>query len=109
MTTVLRPRPAPGAVAAVVILALTVDMFLYGSLVPLVPVLPAVGGSPRRAGALFAAYAIALLVVTPLIGRWVDRVGPRAPMLAGLLGLAVATVLFGATVELGGYPAACSC
>ena len=93
----------PGAAAAVVILALAVDMFLYGSLVPLVPLLPAVGGSPGAAGALFAAYAIALLVVTPLIGRWVDRVGPRTPMLSGLLGLAAATVLFAATVELGGF------
>ena len=39
----------PGAAAAVVILAVAVDMFLYGSLVPLVPVLPAVDGSPSAA------------------------------------------------------------
>jgi DHA1 family solute carrier family 18 vesicular amine transporter 1/2 len=92
----------PGAAAAVVLLAIVVDMFLYGSLVPLVPELPAVAGSPGAAGALFAAYAVALLVLTPLVGRWVDRVGPRTPMLAGLLGLAAATVLFAAAVELPG-------
>jgi DHA1 family solute carrier family 18 vesicular amine transporter 1/2 len=92
----------PVAAAAVVILAVAVDMFLYGSLVPLVPVLPAVDGSPGAAGALFAAYAIGLLVVIPVAGRWVDRVGPRAPMLAGLLVMAVATALFAATVELDG-------
>jgi DHA1 family solute carrier family 18 vesicular amine transporter 1/2 len=92
----------PVAAAAVVILAVAVDMFLYGSLVPLVPVLPAVDGSPGAAGALFAAYAIGLLVVIPVAGRWVDRVGSRAPMLAGLLVMAVATALFAATVELDG-------
>jgi MFS transporter, DHA1 family, solute carrier family 18 (vesicular amine transporter), member 1/2 len=49
-----------------------------------------------------AAIAVVTLVCTPLVGRWVDRAGPRAPMLAGLLGLAVATVLFAAVADLGG-------
>jgi MFS transporter, DHA1 family, solute carrier family 18 (vesicular amine transporter), member 1/2 len=95
-------RTRPGVAIAVVALAITVDTFLYGSLVPLVPKLPAVAGSPGAAGALFAAYAIALLVGTPLVGRWVDRVGPRAPMLAGLVGLAVSTALFAAVADMGG-------
>lgn len=92
----------PGAAVAVTILALGVDMFLYGSLVPLLPDLPAVSGSPGAAGALFAAYAVAMLAATPLIGRWVDRAGPRTPMLAGLLGLAAATGLFAAAIDLTG-------
>ncbi|MHA6631920.1 MFS transporter [Pseudonocardia sichuanensis] len=93
-----RPRVA----VAVVSLALAVDMFLYGSLVPLLPVLPAVAGSPGAAGALFAVYAVAMLVAIPLVGRWVDRSGPRAPLLAGLLALAAATALFAAAVETPG-------
>jgi MFS transporter, DHA1 family, solute carrier family 18 (vesicular amine transporter), member 1/2 len=95
-------RTRPAAAATVVLVAIAVDMFLYGSLVPLVPELPAVAGSPVAAGILFAAYSMALLVVTPVAGHWVDRVGPRAPMLAGLLGLAAATALFGTTVDVAG-------
>ena len=78
----------PRAAVAVVTLALVVDMFLYGSLVPLLPELPAVAGSSGAAGLLFAAYAVAMLVATPVVGRWVDRSGPRAPLLAGLIALA---------------------
>ena len=84
----------PGAAVTVTAVALGVDMFLYGSLVPLLPLLPAVAGSPSASGVLFAVYALALLAATPLVGVWVDRAGPRAPMLAGLAGLAAATVLF---------------
>ncbi|MEN8652511.1 MFS transporter [Streptomyces sp. 21So2-11] len=92
----------PGAAVAVTAIALGVDMFLYGSIVPLLPGLPAVHGSPFIAGALFAVYAVALLGATPFIGVWVDRSGPRAPMLAGLVGLAAATVLFAASIDVAG-------
>lgn len=100
MTTTATTRP--GAATAVTTVALVVDMFLYGSLVPLLPSLPAVAGSPAAAGLLFAAYAVAMVVATPLIGRWVDRSGPRAPMLAGLVGLAAATVLFAVAIDTPG-------
>jgi MFS family permease len=92
----------PRAAVAVVTLALAVDMFLYGSLVPLLPVLPAVAGSAGAAGLLFAAYAVAMLVAIPVVGRWVDRSGPRAPLLAGLLALAAATALFAAVIDVPG-------
>ncbi|WP_405503025.1 MFS transporter [Streptomyces niveus] len=92
----------PGAAVAVTAIALGVDMFLYGSIVPLLPDLPAVHGSAFIAGALFAVYAVALLGATPFIGVWVDRSGPRAPMLAGLVGLAAATVLFAASIDVAG-------
>jgi DHA1 family solute carrier family 18 vesicular amine transporter 1/2 len=95
-------RTRPGAATAVTAIALGVDMFLYGSLVPLLPDLPAVAGSPAAAGLLFAAYAIAMVIATPLVGRWVDRSGPRAPMLAGLVGLAVATAVFALAVDIPG-------
>ncbi|MER5770824.1 MFS transporter [Streptomyces sp. NPDC001985] len=97
--TETRTGTRPGAAVAVTALALGVDMFLYGSIVPLLPDLPAVGGSPLVAGLLFAVYALALLAATPFVGVWVDRRGPRAPMLAGLSGLAAATVLFAAAVD----------
>ncbi|SER48392.1 Predicted arabinose efflux permease, MFS family [Streptomyces sp. yr375] len=100
--TELRSGTRPGAAVAVTALALGVDMFLYGSIVPLLPTLPAVDGSPLIAGLLFAVYAFALLAATPFVGVWVDRRGPRAPMLVGLLGLAAATVLFASAVDIDG-------
>ena len=36
-------------------------------------------------GALFASYAAAFIVATPLVGAWIDRVGIRTPMLAGIV------------------------
>ena len=97
-----RAPTRPGAAVAVVTLALAVDMFLYGSLVPLLPALPAVAGSAGAAGLLFGAYAVGMLVATPVVGRWVDRSGPRAPLLAGLIALAAATVLFAVVVDIPG-------
>jgi MFS family permease len=84
----------PKAAVAVTVIALGVDMFLYGSIVPILPKLPAVNGSAFISGLLFTSYAVALLVATPFVGVWVDRAGPRPAMLAGLVGLAVTTVLF---------------
>jgi MFS family permease len=97
-----RSPTRPRAAVLVVTLALVVDMFLYGALVPMLPVLPAVAGSAGAAGLLFAAYAAAMLVATPVVGRWVDRSGPRAPLLAGLVALAAATLLFAAVIDVPG-------
>ncbi len=99
------PEPAsakPAAALGVTALALGVDMFLYGALVPLLPTLPAVDGSAIASGALFAAYAIAMLAAIPPVGVWVDRSGPRTPFVAGLVGLAAATVLFALATGAGG-------
>ncbi|SDD10787.1 MFS transporter [Actinokineospora iranica] len=82
-------------------IALAVDLCLYSSLVPLLPALPVVGGSPVLSGALFAVYAVALLAATPLVGAWVDRKGPRVPLLAGLAGTAAATAAFAAATGMG--------
>lgn len=80
----------------VAFVALGVDMLIYGIAVPVLPQFPAVrDGGDAATGLLFAVYAAALIAVTPLAGRWVDRQGPRAALLAGMLVLAGATVLFG--------------
>ena len=90
----------PGAATTVTAIALAVDLFLYSSLVPLLPALPIVSRSPSLSGVLFAVYALALLGATPAVGIWVDRVGPRVPLLAGLLGTAVATAAFAAATGI---------
>src|SRR4051794_19916530 len=78
-------------------------MFVYGLAVPVLPVYAlSLGASPATVGALFAVYAGALTLVTPLVGSWVDRRGPRGPMLVGMLGLAAATLLFAFARGLGG-------
>lgn len=92
----------PGASVLVTAVALGVDMFLYGAVVPLLPSLPAVNGSPVISGALFAVYAAALLACTPFVGVWVGRVGPRRPLLTGLLGVAAATLLFASATGVRG-------
>ncbi|SDS57879.1 MFS transporter [Actinoplanes derwentensis] len=94
--------PRPAAALGVTALALGVDMFLYGALVPILPTLPAVDGSVMASGLLFGAYAIAMLLAIPPVGIWVDRAGPRTPFVAGLAGLAVATLLFALATGLDG-------
>jgi MFS transporter, DHA1 family, solute carrier family 18 (vesicular amine transporter), member 1/2 len=89
------PSTTPRAALAVVFVALSIDLLVYGIAVPVLPRLAAVtDAGPSTAGLLFACYAAALIAVTPLVGWWVDRAGPRGPLLAGLLGLGVATAVF---------------
>lgn len=86
---------SPRAALAVSIVALATDMLLYGIAVPVLPALASQTGAGTQAvGVLFAVYAGALLLATPVAGWLIDRVGLRVSMLAGLGGLAGATVLF---------------
>lgn len=71
------------------------DMLLHGLAIPVLPLLPAVvEQGPAATGVIFACYAIAMIVVTPIAGRIVDRHGPKIPLVIGLIGLAIATCLF---------------
>jgi DHA1 family solute carrier family 18 vesicular amine transporter 1/2 len=88
------PTSSSGALL-VAFVALATDMLIYGIAVPVLPMFPAVAaGGGAVVGILFATYAAGLILATPLAGRWVDAVGPRGPMLIGLVVLAAATVLF---------------
>ncbi len=89
-------RPAPSTAALLVTaLAFHVDMLLYYLLVPLLP------GYARdlhlnqmEVGILFGSYAVALLLATFPVAMLTDRYGRKAPMLWGLGGLAVTTLVF---------------
>ncbi|WP_247595288.1 MFS transporter [Actinomyces procaprae] len=86
---------SPRMAVVVVCVALFTDMLVYGILIPVLPLLPAVtAAGPSATGLLFAAYAAALVIVTPAAGRVVDRRGPRGPLLGALVGLACACLLF---------------
>lgn len=75
--------------------ALFTDMLVHGLAVPVLPLLPAVvEQGPTATGILFSSYAIAMIVATFFAGRLVDRLGPKVPLLIGLIGLAAATLLF---------------
>jgi DHA1 family solute carrier family 18 vesicular amine transporter 1/2 len=84
-----------GAALIVAMVALATDMFVYGLAIPVLPAIAHREGAPAVAiGVLFACYAAAFIVVTPLAGAWADRAGLRGPMLVGLAGLAASTLLF---------------
>ncbi len=84
----------PRAALTVASLALFTDALLYGLAVPVLPLLATRhGASTADVGLLLAAYAVALIVFTPIAGRAVDRLGTRTTMLAGLGALAAATLL----------------
>lgn len=75
--------------------ALFTDMLVHGLAVPVLPLLPAVvEQGPAATGVLFSSYAVAMIIATLFAGRMVDRLGPKTPLLLGLVGLAVATLLF---------------
>ena len=89
-------RPSPQTAALMVTaLAFHVDMLLYYLLVPLLPrYAKELHLDQMQIGILFGSYAVALLLATLPIAYLTDRHGRRAPMLWGLLGLGVTTLVF---------------
>lgn len=75
--------------------ALFTDNLVVGLAVPVLPLLPSVvEAGPAWTGVLFASYAVAVVAAALVAGRFVDRHGPKTPLLIGLVGLAIATLLF---------------
>ena len=88
---------SPGRATAVAAAVLFTDMLLHGLAIPVLPLLPAVLEQGSAAtGILFASYAVAMIVSTLFAGRIVDRRGPKRPLVAGLVVLTGATLLFSA-------------
>ncbi len=80
-------------VVGVVAYALLLDYLLYGMAVPLTPHAPA-NIQHEQFGLLYGAYAISVLVVTPLFGYFGDRVGARATLFCGVILGGLSSVLF---------------
>jgi MFS family permease len=79
----------------VVALALFIDTLVYGIAVPILgSILSAIGRSSSDLGVLFGSYAIGLLTSAPIAGVISDRIGRRIPMVVGLLGMGVSSILF---------------
>jgi multidrug resistance protein len=91
----MRRPAAPTAALLVTALAFHVDTLLYYLLVPLLPrYARELDLNPMKVGILFGSYAVALLLATFPVAVLTDRYGRRAPMLWGLAGLAVTTLVF---------------
>ena len=91
----MRRPSAPTAALLVTALAFHVDMLLYYLLVPLLPrYARELGLNQLEIGILFGSYAVALLAATFPVALLTDRYGRRAPMLWGLAGLGITTLVF---------------
>lgn len=94
MTALDAIRNHQWTVLGIVAYALFMDYFIYGLIVPLGPYSPAKVTSESQLGMLYGAYAIGVLVATPVFGYLGDRLGCKRPMLIGVALSAVATFLF---------------
>jgi DHA1 family solute carrier family 18 vesicular amine transporter 1/2 len=95
------------AVLAIVILTTFTDIVAYSIAVPVLPDLSRkLGASPTTIGLLFASFGVTLLSVSIPMGAASDRIGRKGPLVAGLAGLAAATLLFAFANSLPGLFAA---
>lgn len=78
----------------VVSFGLFMEEFLYGMIAPLTPASPAQIKDEHMISTLYGAYAIGLIISTPVLGIITDRLGRRQPMLVGVVLLLISTVLF---------------
>lgn len=96
-----RPRGAAVTVTAISV-AIFADSLLYSAVVPVLPAYAQQHGASSLAiGVLFASYAVALLVMTPVVGLLSDRLGHRGPVIGGMVGLTLATLAY---AMAGSYP-----
>lgn len=82
-------------IVGVVAFALFLDYFLYGMLVPLTSLSPAGVSSEDQLGLLYGAYALSVLIITPLFGYLGDRLGGRLTMFCGVVFGTCATAFSG--------------
>ncbi|KAG0329522.1 hypothetical protein BG004_002311 [Podila humilis] len=79
-----------------ILLALFTDMVTYGIIIPIMPsILEHMGGDSTMTGVLVAVYAAGIMAASPIFGTLSDKMASRrGPMIIGLTGLLVATILF---------------
>lgn len=90
------PPALPRGRLGLLFLAVLVDLVGFGIVLPLLPLYARdlFGASGFQAGLLVAVYSLVQLVMAPLWGRLSDRVGRRPVLILGLLGSALAYVIF---------------
>ncbi len=79
----------------VVAIAIFTDMLVYSIVVPILPQYAAeLGASQQVIGLMFACYAVTFLAASPIVGMLSDKIGRKKPMIIGLVGLLVSTLMF---------------
>lgn len=94
MSYVEKLKANPWMVLFVASFALFQEEFLYGMICPLTPEAPAHISDEHIISTLYGAYAMGLIISTPILGVITDRIGRRRPMVLGALLLGISAVLF---------------
>ena len=88
-------RSSRAVAVALVTFATFTDIVAYSIAIPVLPALSRqLGASPTMIGLLFGSFGVTLLIVSVPMGAVSDRIGRKGPMVAGLLALAAASLLF---------------
>ena len=88
-------RQSRSFAVALVTCATFTDIVAYSIAVPVLPDLSQrLGATPTMIGLLFGSFGLTLLAVAVPMGAVSDRVGRRLPLVAGMMALALASVLF---------------
>jgi MFS transporter, DHA1 family, solute carrier family 18 (vesicular amine transporter), member 1/2 len=74
--------------------ALFTDAFLYEVVIPLAPLSPAGITSTSDIASLYCAYALGVVLLTPLCGIVSDRIGRKNPLIVGAIAQLIATFIF---------------
>ena len=102
-----RSRPAGPARVAIGVGVVTSDTALLGLIAPLLPEIEQrTGAGDAGLGFALAAYAIPIALLSLPFGRAADAVGRRALLVAGLLFVAVGSVLVAISDSIGALTAA---
>jgi MFS transporter, DHA1 family, solute carrier family 18 (vesicular amine transporter), member 1/2 len=91
-----QPDARSRVIVGVVAFSLFVDYFLYGVVMTLLAHSPSKITGETQLGLLYGAYAVSVLLMTPLFGYLGDRIGGRTTVICGAVLGACATALFGA-------------
>src|SRR4029453_1271712 len=87
-------RPSRPFALALVTFATFTDIVAYSIAVPVLPDLTrTLGASPTTVGLLFASFGVTALLTAIPMGVVSDRIGRKGPLVAGFIGLAVASVM----------------
>jgi MFS transporter, DHA1 family, solute carrier family 18 (vesicular amine transporter), member 1/2 len=94
-------RDSRSAAVALVTCATFTDVVAYSIAVPVLPDLSQrLGATPTMIGLLFGSFGLTLLAVSVPMGAVSDRVGRRLPLVAGMIALALASMLFAVSRSL---------
>ncbi|KAI1293928.1 hypothetical protein EDD11_008350 [Mortierella claussenii] len=89
-------RASKHYITVTILLALFTDMVTYGIIIPIMPSLIAgMHGDSTLTGVLVAVYAAGIMSASPIFGVLSDKMASRRlPMMIGLTGLLIATIIF---------------